>query len=653
MKIHHIRLKNYRQYRDLKIDFSTMPGQNLTIIQGNNGTGKSNLLNAITWCLYGEERHIRKEDRGLPIVNEKVYHALEIGKVTGVEVEMVLSEGQTEYRVIRRAEVARRLDDEVAIRDNLSAEVTFFVRGEWRRSPQPSYTINCLLPAEISHFFFFDGEQLDQFFAGNSAQQVKMGVINVSQIDLLENVIHRLGEIQKGIRRKVKDISPELEKIGQQIETQENALHETRVRLTELQETGSALDIKIKDAAQRLRKSKIEEVRLLQQQRDELEKREQEYESELEGLQAKAAEGLRRVAPPIYGYLAVEKALTLINEQEEKGRLLPEVRPPFFYSLLEQEQCVCGQALHAGSQARANIEQRMKGLTTTEGDIRAWREGQYVLKGMIREVKGQVMAQKERDEEIETLTQRIKGVKRQLKENSVQTGQINVQEVEALEQQRRKDEAALQEAVRGIGREEAEIERLDKSLERLKGKLTRALEDNKQQAGLLAKLDLSDDAQALLDGIRQELVSEVRAQIERKTQEYFRQLIWKKGTYERIDINENYQLNLYNVRGMSSLGTLSAGEQQVLALSFMAALGTVSGFDAPVVIDTPIGRISGEPRKNIADSLPNYLSDTQLILLMTDTEYTPEVKARLSGRVGKEYRLEFNESEAQTKVISP
>jgi DNA sulfur modification protein DndD len=148
------------------------------------------------------------------------------------------------------------------------------------------------------------------------------------------------------------------------------------------------------------------------------------------------------------------------------------------------------------------------------------------------------------------------------------------------------------------------------------------------------------------------LLSEVRQQIEQETEEYFLDLIWKKGTYSRVQIDENYQINVLNVRGLPSLGTLSAGERQVLALAFMAALGTISGFDAPVLIDTPIGRISGEPRKNIAESLPNYLSDTQVTLLMTDTEYTEPVQMRLNSRIGKEYELRFVESEAITEVIT-
>jgi len=95
---------------------------------------------------------------------------------------------------------------------------------------------------------------------------------------------------------------------------------------------------------------------------------------------------------------------------------------------------------------------------------------------------------------------------------------------------------------------------------------------------------------------------------------------------------------------MEGIGTLSAGERQVLALSFMAALNSVSGFDVPIIIDTPLGRISKEPKKSIARNLPKYLKGEQVTLLVTEEEYTPEVRASLSGRVGKSYVIEFKET---------
>ncbi len=166
------------------------------------------------------------------------------------------------------------------------------------------------------------------------------------------------------------------------------------------------------------------------------------------------------------------------------------------------------------------------------------------------------------------------------------------------------------------------------------------------------EVELLEESSRIVNQILNEIVTEVRQTIEKKTNEYFLNLIWKKGTYKEVKIDEDYNLSVINKYGSECLGSLSAGERQVLALSFMASLKEVSGFDIPVIIDTPLGRISGAPRENIAKSLPEYLKDTQVTLLMTDTEYTPKLKSLLSDRIGKEYRIDFNETLSESKVIS-
>ena len=330
MKIHYIKLKNYRQYRDTRIAFSTRQDKNLTIIQGNNGAGKSNLLNAITWCLYGEERHIREEDKGLPIVNEKVYHALPIGKVAVVEVEVALGEEEIEYCITRQAEVVRRLDNQVSVREPLGAVVTYLMRGNWRRSPQPTYTINSLLPAEISHFFFFDGEQLDNFFEGNSAERVQTGVINVSQIDLLDRAIYHLEEVQKDYRRKAQKLSPKIDQITQEYEHTEKELAESQKELNLYEQNREASKKKLEKVDRQLRHSNISVVRTLQNNRDILKTQVKEYESRLERRRAKTIAGLLQLAPRIYAYSALKQALTLFEEEEPKAERQTKVHPLFF-----------------------------------------------------------------------------------------------------------------------------------------------------------------------------------------------------------------------------------------------------------------------------------------------------------------------------------
>ena len=56
MLIEKLKLHNYRQYVDEEIEFShRLKGKRITIIQGPNGSGKTNIINAITWCLYNKE----------------------------------------------------------------------------------------------------------------------------------------------------------------------------------------------------------------------------------------------------------------------------------------------------------------------------------------------------------------------------------------------------------------------------------------------------------------------------------------------------------------------------------------------------------------------------------------------------------------------
>ena len=71
MELDKVVIKNYRQYRDVSIDFARDPDKNFTIIKGNNGTGKTTMLNALSWCLYGEEIHDYGDDSSMEICNNK------------------------------------------------------------------------------------------------------------------------------------------------------------------------------------------------------------------------------------------------------------------------------------------------------------------------------------------------------------------------------------------------------------------------------------------------------------------------------------------------------------------------------------------------------------------------------------------------------
>ncbi|MBI1722511.1 MAG: SMC family ATPase [Gemmatimonadetes bacterium] len=88
MRLHRLRLVNFRQHRDTDIEF----GPGLTGIIGPNGAGKSTLLEAIAWAIYGMEaaRGTRDSIRWRRAKPRSEVH---------VELEFGL--GPHEYRVVR------------------------------------------------------------------------------------------------------------------------------------------------------------------------------------------------------------------------------------------------------------------------------------------------------------------------------------------------------------------------------------------------------------------------------------------------------------------------------------------------------------------------------------------------------------------------
>ena len=100
----------------------------------------------------------------------------------------------------------------------------------------------------------------------------------------------------------------------------------------------------------------------------------------------------------------------------------------------------------------------------------------------------------------------------------------------------------------------------------------------------------------------------------------------------------------------------STGSQIVLALTFMAALNSISKFNLPQIIDTPIASLSEEMRRKVAEFLPKYMEGKQMILLVMDTEYRGDFKKDIKDYVGKKYTLKYlkdkeNEEGSEETVI--
>ena len=148
-------------------------------------------------------------------------------------------------------------------------------------------------------------------------------------------------------------------------------------------------------------------------------------------------------------------------------------------------------------------------------------------------------------------------------------------------------------------------------------------------------------------------MSELRINLEKTTENLFMDMIWKKNAFDQIKLGKNYRFQVLK-SGLDSFSTLSAGEGMTLAFSFIAALSSIAGVYNPLVIDTPIARIDDEgrdPAGKVISSIAKQLEGFQTTWLMTGREYSGEVKNVLDKRLGKYFKLHFEDDKTTLEEI--
>ena len=131
--------------------------------------------------------------------------------------------------------------------------------------------------------------------------------------------------------------------------------------------------------------------------------------------------------------------------------------------------------------------------------------------------------------------------------------------------------------------------------------------------------------------------------IQEETFEIFNNLIWKEDAFSKVEILENYSFRLLDKYGNQTLGSCSAAETALLALSFTLALQDVSKHDALLFIDTPIGRVGTQNRTNFMNTLMEIAKNKQVILTFTTTEYDHNVQSIISNNYNSFHSLTMSE----------
>ena len=223
-----------------------------------------------------------------------------------------------------------------------------------------------------------------------------------------------------------------------------------------------------------------------------------------------------------------------------------------------------------------------------------------------------------------------------------------LEEVSRLEKQRQDFVADIDNYNIEIGTLTERVEKLTKEIAQLDKDIIKARKNERKEKLLSTKLYLAQQAADAIKETYQAYADDMRLKIEAKTKEIFKRLIWKDSYFQDVRLNQDFNLEVIDQYGRQARPELSAGERQVLSLSFITAMSRISEEEAPLVMDTPFGRLSSQPRSNITEHLPGIAD--QLVLLVTDEELRGQARANLEPYIGNEFRLVFDTKTNYTKI---
>jgi len=647
-----LQIKNYRQYRgEHNVNLLPSKNKNFIILVGPTGSGKTNLLNAITWCLYGIESSIKRDDeRELGIINDKAMTNLGKDGVETASVKIVLDVNGKYYSIERKAKGTKLAGGKKYIRPDSELTVMLQTGKDIISSGSPQFTIDGILPLPIKDFFFFDGEKLDEFFKEKGSQKVETAIFDITQISILDKTISHIGGMLKDIRKTSGAESPNLKALEEKISGLQDIIGKNRTELEKKVKMKAQTETDIKKISEELSKFSTGSVNQLEGKistlNELIDKLDQQRTDELE----ESENHLISNAGFVYLNDAIASTIKTINSKIEKGIIPPNFKDTFLKERLELGKCICGTDISKGEHRKA-VEKLYEETSPLSGASQFLIEGKVILNSginrktssFIEERKGYAESIKKLDSELERHRKDLAGAKRELEG-------IDIEEVKRKVGTREKFESAYKDLIAQIATLEVYIKNSESELRDSEKDYDAELAKSKRYEVASNKIKLYEGASNLLDRVRIDIVTKMRKIIEEKTNKYFLSLMWKKDTFSRVEIDETYTISIYNTFGTECLHALSAGEREILALSFIAALRDVSGFNLPIIIDTPLGRISKEPKLNIAKLLPKYLSGIQTIILATDQEYTDEVRSALLPFVSNEYKLDYDESESRTEV---
>lgn len=670
MHLQAITIRNWKVYRNAHFEFPAPGrGQNIVLIGALNGYGKTSFFESVILGLFGK--------KGLPLLGRTSYsdganagqaqhtyaQFMEDALHRGVRgngratcsVEMVFADSAGEKIELKRtwrfsaggSFIAR--DEEISIyegpnRSPVGPEsgVIGTDRDDWFHN----HIINRFLPYSLVQFFLFDGEQASAMAERDMTDQVRMGIDGLFGLPIL----HILAEDLRKYAHEKKRQNPQADD-----DTAKKLEHDLKVFTDKRDEAAG----KLAEISPQLETIKQEQERLIREigshdgqsqldakeyldnlakYRHTKEQAEDELQKMLEGGIALALVGgdLRNV-------LSVRLHSETVRTDWEAGQQHGEKNLDRFTASLKEKLAIIPGSEHV------NLDDVIRCVREAWADL--WHPPPANCAENYRHTylngagRTSVIAKLASLGDVSASA--VTTVLDTIAENETKMRSIQ----EAMNRARsaaRPDVQQKAERIQNLTKEIAEKSQYEGALKReidvRNAEIGVKNQDIARQASLRdqakpanRRLTRALNVANVIDDISKEATPLQIHAIEDAMTVAFKEMAHKKLVSE-IRISDKCDVALLtSQKEVIEKRSLSAGEKQIFTQALIAAVVSVSEHSFPMIIDTPLGRLDKDHRKEVLRHLAKR--GNQVILLSTNTEVVGEYLGAIDPHVQKKYQL--------------
>ena len=656
MKITQIKIENFRQHRNVEIDLSSAQSD-FVVIRGDNGAGKTNLLRALKWGIYGDlDLNSEKSDHRL--LSNSVFNDMKNGDVKDTKVIIELSREDGLDAVLTRTQTFRRSGTSLA--EHGDSELRIQIKRDalhgYEVEPDPKAWIEKYLPKRFRPYFLFDGEQLNKFHQESDAPKIRSAIQEVARIDVLNRIQEQLGAASIQLNQKAarligvdgERLATQLGEIEEEIGKKLTEISASQDRFKRARETEEELDALLrgqKDVEENInRKKQIEG--LLAGERISLTKSTAEFNAKMKSISPVAL-----MAPALRAF--GEK----VDDARKKNVLPPPINLEYLREILERGTCICGLDFSTSPEHVDHLEKVISDYLQVGEVGEALNEHSTIYASQLAKLNPQSEVVSLLNQRIVDGEKRIKDLESELKELATELEDQDDEKIRDLAIARKNQGDVAYRARRSAEIAEGELRDLRQRKSSVEKSIETASSANSDSIKARNKAQFAELAAEVAKTLYETMNTRVREAVSSSLESRFKAMVWKKDYFHKVSIDPEFRVSVLNRNGIDLLASLSSGETACLAFAFSLTLSNEAGLNFPMVVDTPMGRLGQGVQENLAevlvdatrgnDSDPNH----QIILLMTDTEYTDRVASVFAKRHPRLLQINFDTNTEETKVV--